>query len=148
MLPQEGFGMLACRSLCHSSWCFSASHFLMSSVTDLFETPITGSRPVGFRFDTSLASLSAVSFPLIPLCQGIQWTMTWLSSASLFNALWYSQTSVEVVTHSVLRVRIVRPSQSGFEELWSEVPKGSRGLCCCSSHKHQPPRPPCFWSRL
>ena len=48
----------------------------MSSVTDLFEIPITGSRLVGFCFVASWASLSAVSLPLIPLCPGVQRTVT------------------------------------------------------------------------
>ena len=43
-------------ALHHSFWCLSAGHLLMSSVTDLFEIPITGSRPVGFCFVASLAS--------------------------------------------------------------------------------------------
>ena len=97
--PMRVLACLHAVALCHSSWCFSVSHLLMSTVTDLFEIPITGSRPVGFCFDASLASLSAVSLPLIPLCPGIQWTVTWLSSAILFNASWHSQTSVEVVTN-------------------------------------------------
>ena len=97
--PMRVFAYLHAVAVCHSSWCFSASHLLMSSVTNLFENPSTGSRPVGFCFDASFASLSAVSFPLIPLWPGIQWTVTWLSSASLFNATWHSQTSVEVVTN-------------------------------------------------
>ena len=85
-------------ALCHSFWCSSASHLLIFSVTDLFEIPITGSRPVRFSLAASLASLSAISLPLIPLCPGIQRTVTWLSSASFFNASKHSQSSIEMVT--------------------------------------------------
>ena len=114
--PMRVLACLHAVALCHSSWCFSASHLLMSSVTNLFETPITGSRPAGFCFDASLASLSAVSFPLIPLLTGIQWTATWLSPVSLFNATWHFQTSVEVVTNlsSVVMVALLSEQMRMF----------------------------------
>ena len=109
--PMRVLACLHAVALCHSSCCFSASHLLMSSVTNLFETPVTGSRPVGFCFHASLA----VSLPSIPLCPGILWTMTWLSSASLFNATWHSQTSVEVVTNLPSVVMASLPSWSQWD---------------------------------
>ena len=74
--PMRVLACLHAVALHHSSWCFLASHLLMSCVTDLFEIPITGSRPVGFCFVAILASLSAVSLSLIPLCPGVQRTVT------------------------------------------------------------------------
>ena len=45
-----------------------------------------------------------------------------------------------------MRIRVW--PQFWFGELRGGVSMGPRGLCRCSSHGHQPPRPPCFWSRL
>ena len=114
--------VLACLhavALHHSSWCFSASHLLTSCVTDLFEIPITGSRTVGFCFVASLASLSTILLPMIPLCPGVQTNVTWLSSASLFNASYHSHTSIEVVTDLSSVVMAVLLS----EQMWMFLPR-------------------------
>ena len=80
-------------ALCHSFWWSSASHLLISSVTDLFEIPIDGSGPVAFWFAANFASLSTIVLSLILLYPGIQRTVIWLFSASLVNASKHSQTS-------------------------------------------------------
>ena len=69
--PMRVLACLHAVALYHSFWCSSAHYLPMLLVTNLFEIPITGSRPVGFCFVASFASLSAISLPLIPLCPGI-----------------------------------------------------------------------------
>jgi hypothetical protein len=81
----------------HNTRCwFSIQHCIFLLIFCL-ETPKKGSGPTNRWTELSLASLSAISFPLTPACPGTQYspTLCWVEIS--FNAFWHCRTKGDVV---------------------------------------------------
>ena len=71
--------------------CFSIQLFIFLLIFCL-ENPKKGSGPTNLWTEASLASLSAISFPLNPICPGTQHNPTACKVEISFNAFWHFRT--------------------------------------------------------
>ena len=76
--------------------CFSIQRFIFLLIFCL-ETPRKGSGPTNRWTEPSLASLSAISFPLTPTCPGTQYSPTACQVEISFNAFWHCCTKGDIV---------------------------------------------------
>jgi hypothetical protein len=87
--------------------CFSMQRFIFLHIFCL-ETPKKGSGPTDCWTKQSLASLSAISFPLTPACPGTQYSPTVCRVDISFNAFW----------HCHIKGDVVLAAWSAFREAW------------------------------
>ena len=73
------------------SW-LSIQHFIFLLIFCL-ETPKDGSGPTNFLTESSLASLSAISYPRTPACPGTQYSPTVCRVEISFNVFWHCHTN-------------------------------------------------------
>jgi len=80
----------------HTRCWFSIQRFIFLLIFCL-EAPKKGSGQTNRWTETSLASLSAISFPLTPACPGTQYSPTACRVGISFNAFWHCRTKGDVV---------------------------------------------------